>query len=509
MAVTQDYENIPPLKLHDASPIFYFIDTVKSFALVIIFAFFATTPDSWEMWALAGGAFFVIPQIIRARFFKYWLLEEELVVKSGVFFKQERHIPYERIQNINQTEGILHRLFKVCKVQLESASGTKPEAEFNVISLQAVVAIRAASQERKTLNSFDDELVVAQVLNTQTLINLRLPEVVKLGLINLQGLIPIAILFSVVSQQPGIWDRVSFSWLDNLRSALRSIEGVDYTGTPGLFIASIFGLILFGLICFWILSILVAIFRFYNYTLSLEDEKITAVMGLFTRKNTSASVKRIQKITLTEGLIHRLFNRVSVTCKTAGNAAGSGGVSGSFHYLAPLIEKEKAAEFINAIQKEIDWTIFAEGSKAWKAIPYRAWTRILKFPLFISILACGFTAFLMQWWALAFVPVFAFVVYDAQRSAKAMAYMFNDEFIAYRSGWISKDVSVVKIEKAQVAVIHQNPFDRRRVMAKFYLDTAGMSIIDHKIKIKYMEFADAIFLQKRITYLTNKQEFKW
>lgn len=115
----------------------------------------------------------------------------------------------------------------------------------------------------------------------------------------------------------------------------------------------------------------------------------------------------------------------------------------------------------------------------------------------------------MQWWALAFVPVFAFVVYDAQRSAKAMAYMFNDEFIAYRSGWISKDVSVVKIEKAQVAVIHQNPFDRRRVMAKFYLDTAGMSIIDHKIKIKYMEFADAIFLQKRITYLTNKQEFKW
>jgi len=177
---------------------------------------------------------------------------------------------------------------------------------------------------------------------------------------------------------------------------LRSIESVDYSISPGLFIASIFGLILFGLICFWGLSILVAIFRFYNFTLNRDDEKITAVMGLLTRKNMSASVKRIQKITIEEGLIHRLFNRVSVTCKTAGNATDNNGISGSFQYLAPLIDKEKGLDFVNKIDTSLNWKEFKENSVAWIAIPYSAWTRILKLPLFISVVGCVFTFYNFQ-----------------------------------------------------------------------------------------------------------------
>jgi len=165
MSSAKDYKNLAASKLHESSPIFYFIEAVKSFALVIVIALFASRPASWELWALAVGAFFVIPQIISARFFKYWLLEEELVVKSGIFFKQERHIPYERIQNISQVEGLLHRLFKVCKVQLESASGVKPEAVFNVITLKAVEEIRLASQGRSlTQVTVQDQFTNVQFL---------------------------------------------------------------------------------------------------------------------------------------------------------------------------------------------------------------------------------------------------------------------------------------------------------------------------------------------------------
>ena len=108
-----------------------------------------------------------------------------------------------------------------------------------------------------------------------------------------------------------------------------------------------------------------------------------------------------------------------------------------------------------------------------------------------------------------FVMLLPLIVYDAQRNAKAMGYIFNEEFIAYRSGWISKEISVVKIDKAQAVTVRQNPFDKRRVMAKFYIDTAGVALSDHKIMIKYLDFADALRLQARITELTNSHNFEW
>ena len=512
MASEQAFENTPPLKLHQSSPIFYFLDAVKEFALLIIVALFASSQNSWALWGAAFAAVFVIPQIIGARFFKYWILPDELVVKSGIFFKQERHIPYERIQNINQTQGVLHRLFKVCKVKLESASGTKPEAIFNVITLEAIETLRLASQGKSTSNEAneDGQSQVAQIKTKHSiLLSLPLPEVIKLGLINLQGLIPIALFLGFISSQVEWWEHVSFSWLDGLRPLLRNLEGVENTISPGMLIVALLTLILFGLIVFWLLSIAVALVRFYQFTLKREGEKLISTMGLLTRTSASASLGRIQKISIKEGILHRIFNRVAISCKTAGNAMDANNFGKSFHFLAPIIEKEQAEKLLNNIQREFDWSLIKESSSAWQAIPYRAWTRMLKLPLFICFMCACISAYFFQWWALGFVLLVPLIVYDAQRSTKAMAYLFNEEFIAYRSGWISKEISVVKVDKSHAVTVSQNPFDKRRAMAKFYVDTAGASISDHKIKIKYLDFSDALFLQKRVTELTNKHEFKW
>ncbi len=512
MTPVQDFENTPPLKLHQISPLFYFLDAVKEFAVLILIAIFASSQNSWAMWGAGFAALFVIPQIIGARFLKYWILPDELVVKSGIFFKQERHIPYERIQNINQTQGVLHRLFKVCKVKLESASGTKPEAIFNVISLEAIEELRMASQGKAVANSVPQEGLSDTALaepQKNILLSLPISEVIKLGLINLQGLIPIAVFLGFISSQIEWWEHVSFSWLDGLRPLLRNIEGLEHSISPGMLIVSVLSLLLLGLIVFWVLSIAVALVRFYQFTLKREDEKLTSTMGLFTRTSASASLGRIQKITLSEGILHRIFNRVGISCKTAGNSMDANNFGKSFHFLAPIIEKEKTVNLLNIIQKEFDWNLVAEDSGAWKAIPYRAWTRILKLPLIITFIAACVSAYFFKWWALCFILVLPLIVYDAQRSAKAMGYIFNDEFIAYRSGWISKEISVVKIDKSHAVAVRQNPFDKRRMMANFYMDTAGVALSDHKIKIKYLDFSDALHLQKRVTELTNKQEFKW
>jgi putative membrane protein len=57
------------------------------------------------------------------------------VVRSGVFQRSLRHIPFARIQNVSLHQNLLHRLFRVAEVRLESAGSAKPEAQMRVLRL--------------------------------------------------------------------------------------------------------------------------------------------------------------------------------------------------------------------------------------------------------------------------------------------------------------------------------------------------------------------------------------
>lgn len=512
MDEAQDLDALSPLRLDKLSPLFLFIDTIKEFFLIILLALFASRSSSWELWAVGFSAIFVLFRMISFRFFKYWILPTELVVKSGVIFRQERHIPYERVQNINQTQGILHRLFGVSKVQLESASGTQAEAVFNVISKAAVAElIRASKGQFKTPLKSDDTVAVPEILASQgnTLLKMDIGDVIKHGLITNQGLLPVVILIGFIAQQGDLFESILGPWILANVPLLSNLESINPIDFPVIFILAVLGLLLFALICFWILSIAVSLFRFFNFTLVKSDRKIQSEMGLLTRQTASASLQRIQKITIRETLLHRVFRQVSINCKTAGNTRDSNNLSKSFHYLAPVLGKNRMEEFLNGLELDFNWSLLDPESDLWTPIPYRAWRRMVKVPLFLCLLGIVFSIIAANWSALLFTVLSILVIINAQKSARAMQYIYADKFVAYRSGWISRKISIVLIEKAQVVSLRQNPFDRRRNMAKLAVDTAGFSINDHNINIPYLEYSDAMQLQNEISKEVNLLEFEW
>ena len=62
--------------------------------------------------------------------FTYRIEEGELRIESGFFVKKKRYIPFERIQSLDFSEGILQRLFGLVKVKVETAgSSGSGEAE--------------------------------------------------------------------------------------------------------------------------------------------------------------------------------------------------------------------------------------------------------------------------------------------------------------------------------------------------------------------------------------------
>ncbi|MBT8140868.1 MAG: PH domain-containing protein [Gammaproteobacteria bacterium] len=512
MARLQEYESLEPMRLHQLSPIFLFLDTIKEFFLLIILILFTSRSSSWELYGIGFAAIFVLVRMISFRFFKYWILPHELVVKSGVFFRQERHIPYERVQNINQTQGPLHRLFGVGKVQLESASGTKPEAEFNVISLAAINAIRNAVEKRSSDKGSDEQAGVAAVeapVKPAPLLGLAAIDLVKHGVITNQGMIPVAIVMGFLFQQEEFLYDLVLPKLQVIFPSLSTLDPAALVATPLLLISALIGLVLFALMFFWVLSIAVSFFRFFGFTLSKQQDKLKAEMGLLTRHTASAPLRRIQKITLQEGVLHRLFKAASITCKTAGNAPDNNSQSKSFHYLAPLIDRSRVQEFLDNVQAEIPWQQLFDNNTHWTAIPFRAWTRMVKIPLLLSLIAGVVLWFVAPWWALLVIPLCAWSIYATRKLARSMAYWQSGDLIAYKSGWLSKRLSVVQLKKAQVVRLSENPFDRRRNMASLYVDTAGFSMADHNIDIPYLDKPNALHLQDEINQALCRLEFEW
>ena len=61
--------------------------------------------------------------IIKWKRFVYWFEDDELRIEYGLFVKKKRYIPFDRIQSLDYTEGILHRPLKLVKVKVETAGG--------------------------------------------------------------------------------------------------------------------------------------------------------------------------------------------------------------------------------------------------------------------------------------------------------------------------------------------------------------------------------------------------
>jgi len=133
-----------PRRLHPVSVLFNLASVLKAIALPLVFVLFGSRSGE-AIWAVLP-ALVLIPVAIAAAVgylrFTYTYGDDELIIRSGIFVKRERHIPYARIQNIDATQNIAHALFGVYVVALETGGGGEAEATLKVLPEQALNEMR-------------------------------------------------------------------------------------------------------------------------------------------------------------------------------------------------------------------------------------------------------------------------------------------------------------------------------------------------------------------------------
>ena len=154
---------------------------------------------------------YAIIAIIRSFTFRYRFDAGELVITSGLIFRNERHVPYGRIQNIDAVQNLLHRLLRVVEVRVETGGGDEPEAKHarrcrsrrSTEMRERVFVGRAA--HRRQLSATAAGCAVAAAERRRSLLTLGPRELLLAGFIDSRGLIIVGAAFGLL-WEVGLFD---------------------------------------------------------------------------------------------------------------------------------------------------------------------------------------------------------------------------------------------------------------------------------------------------------------
>ena len=171
--------------------------------LLVVLAGRGTDEDRWNVYALAFLVPYTAAVVGSYLSFRYRYETSELVIRHGLIFRNQRHIPYDRIQNIDAVQNVLHRLTGVVEVKVQTAGGKEPEATLSVLSRPDLDEMRRRVFGRTGAASASDPaagLAESASPAARVLLHLTPRELVMFALIENRGFVVIAAAFGLLSE---------------------------------------------------------------------------------------------------------------------------------------------------------------------------------------------------------------------------------------------------------------------------------------------------------------------
>jgi putative membrane protein len=473
---------------------------------------------NWQFWLLL----FLIPATLAAlaRYLSFRLRYEgtELVIRSGIFFRNERHVPYARIQNLDAVRNVVHRLLGVTEVRVETGGGQTPEATISVLHetvfeemRRRIFAGRAAMSEGEPAVAVIPEAATTDspAVQSRTLLHLPLRELLLNGVLENRGMLIIGAGYGLLWEAGlfrGLWDRVANGWYGPglVRDTVRRVAAGEPLpwGQIAVLIAGIAGL----LVLVRVLSMIWSWLRLYEFRLTRVGEDLRTEYGLLTRVTATIPLRRVQTVTIREAPLQRLVRRQSVRVATAGSeGAPENGPKQPREWLAPIIRNSAVPALVREVLPG-----FEMDALDWQPLHGRAFRRAVK-PALLLGSAITFPVFItLGWRALAVLPfVLAWMTLATWKQVQRMQWAITKDAVAFRSGWLWRNLTVAPVVKIQTVERMESPFDRRAMMARVRVDTAGGNERSHGVAIPYLARETAQALYERLSAQAAHTTFRW
>ncbi len=490
-------------RLHPTSLFFSIGPAARALLLPGLFVLIAARGSFWQYPLMLLFIPAVASALARYWSYRYRLEPDELVIREGIVTRNERHVPYSRIQNIDLRQNPLHRLLRVTEVRVETAGGEKPEAVMRVLSLEAVERMRSRVFRGRlaTAPGAGDPGVRSGAELAESAIVHRLTpgDVVLFGVISNKGMVVVAALLGALWQFD-LFDRLG-AWITPQQfQRLQRIRAPHGIGSAALLVA---GALVLLVVVMRLLSVAWALLRFHDFRLERRGEDLRVEHGLLTRVSTTIPRHRVQVLLCRAGPLHRLCDRSSLQVQTAGGGAeGEGGTGRA--WLAPVARAADVARLVREVLPDLPLD-----GLAWQPVSPRARRRILRISLVtLGAALAGASATFGVGALLAAPPLLVLAWLNAKLYVRHAAYALAPGAVVQRSGWWVRSLRVARFAKIQSVEQTESPFDRRQRMAAVRVDTAGARQLGG-LAVSFLDAEVAARLRSRLADEAARTSFRW
>jgi putative membrane protein len=267
--------------------------------------------------------------VLSWRRFTYRVAGGRLELRSGVLSRSVRTIPLERVRGVDVSQPFLHRLLGLARVEVEAAaggSGKSAELSLPAVSLAEAERLRAALLGAAPVERAEVE--EAWPLYRATPGRLALGGVTSMSYL----LAPAAIVGVVVNLADdlpgGLVERAIDAGVDRVPTEPAGIAALVAGAVALVFLGAAAG------------SLLVD----WDFTLTDDGERLTAVRGLLTRRVVSIDRDRIRGVDIRDTPARRPLRIVAVTAIAAGLRSRTGGTT-----LAPVLPASETVALVRAV----------------------------------------------------------------------------------------------------------------------------------------------------------------
>ncbi len=508
-------------RLHPTTLLFDLAGHVKRFALPAVLVLagmsrstggaggnFGRVPDGWEVWLLVLFVPAVAMSIARYLSFRLRYEENQLVIRSGMIFRNERKIPYSRIQNVDAIQNAIHRLLHVVEVRVETGGGKEEEARLSVLPLAALEQLRSRVFGATAPPQQQAEAAAGPA--PSVLVHMPPKELLLFGFLENKGMVLLAAGFGAA------WESGALNLISNLffersgleRGAIRDLFRVTFDGGPLPWARIAIGIGAFAIFLGFVrfLSMAWAVTRLYDFRLTRVGEDLRSEYGLFTRVTATVPIRRVQTLTVSAGPVQRWLERSTVKVATAGGSGqGNQSTTRGREWLAPLIKNEALPRLLQQVVPGFDLD-----AVNWQSLHPRAFARAVKPRLLASAFVTIAAAIAIGWSAIV-VAIVALLwsILGARQYVKHVGWAEGDEVVMMRSGWIWQQTTLARVNKIQAVTMHQSPFDRRAAMSGVRVDTAGAGELSHRVAIPFLDQEVARGLASRLSAYAASTAFRW